>query len=283
MIKGCEATDNGHLILTDEEKSEFVSVEPLAEKWIRPFRGGQDILKGRKRWCLWLKDIQPQELKKMPAVVSRVLEVKLFRESSKKAATVAKAKTPYLFGEIRQNDQGDSIVIPKVSSERREYLPIDFISSEVILNNTVQFIPNGTFYEFAILQSNMHMSWMRAVAGRMKSDYQYSIKIVYNNFPWPLNPTEKNIADIEAKAKTILDSRSKFPETTLADLYDPLLMPPALLKAHQELDKAVDSAYSKKKFKSESERVAFLFDMYQQYTSLLPKEKTKPARKRKNA
>jgi hypothetical protein len=270
MIKGCEATDDGHLIFKDQEKSDFVSIEPLAEKWIRPFRGCQDIIKGYNRWCLWLKDIHPNDLKKMPTVVSKVLEVKKFRESSKKAATVAKARTPYLFGEIRQSEQGDSIVIPKVSSERREYAPLDFISSEVILNNTVQFIPNGTLYEFAILQSIMHMSWMRAVAGRMKSDYQYSIKIVYNNFPWPLEPTQKNIANIEAKAKIVLDTREQFSEATLSDLYDPLLMPPALLKAHQALDKAVDSAYGQKNFKSEAKRVAFLFDLYQQYKSLLP-------------
>jgi MmeI, DNA-methyltransferase domain/MmeI, target recognition domain/MmeI, N-terminal domain/MmeI, C-terminal domain/MmeI, helicase spacer domain len=272
MIKGCEATDSGHLILTDQEKSKFVAIEPLAKKWIRPFRGGQDIIKGYKRWCLWLKDIQPNELKEMPTVVSRVLEVKKFRELSSKGATVAKAKTPYLFGEIRQSDKGSSIVIPKVSSERREYAPLDFINSEVILNNTVQFIPNGTLYEFAILQSIMHMSWMRTVAGRMKSDYQYSITIVYNNFPWPLNPAKKNIANIEAKAKIVLDARSQFSEATLADLYDPLLMPSVLVKAHQALDKAVDLAYSKKKFKSEANRVAFLFNLYKQYTNLISKE-----------
>jgi hypothetical protein len=266
MVKGCEATDNGHLILKEQEKDELIALEPLAAKWIRPFRGGQDIIKGYKRWCLWLKDIQPNELKRMPTVVSKVLEVKKFRESSPKAVTVAKSKTPYVFGEIRQSNHGNSIVIPKVSSAKREYAPIDFISSEVILNNTVQFIPNGTLYEFGIIQSLMHMSWMRVVTGRMKNDYQYSIRIVYNNFPWPLNPTEKDINLIEDKAKSVLNTRKQFSEASLADLYDPLLIPPVLMKAHQALDKAVDSVYRKKKFKFEAERILFLFDLYKYYS-----------------
>lgn len=265
MIKGCEATDDGHLVLTDQERSELIINEPQSEKWIRPFRGGQDIIRGQGRWCLWLKDIQPNELKIMPSVVERVLKVKKFRESSPKKSTVEKAKTPYLFGEIRQSNNGKSLVIPKVSSERREYIPLSFIPSEVILNNTVQYIPNGTLYEFAILQSIMHMSWVRAVAGRMKSDYQYSIKIVYNNFPWPLNPSEKEKANAEEKAKNVLDVRCQYHEASLSDLYDPLLMPLSLLKAHQALDKAVDLTYMKKNFKSEAERVSFLFDLYKQY------------------
>ena len=281
MIKGCEATDNGHLILNEEEKLKLIKEEPSSEKWLRQFRGGQDLIKGDKRWCLWLKDIQPNQLKKMPSIISRVDAVRKFRELSTKSATVEKAKTPYLFGEIRLSKNSDSIVVPKVSSQRRDFAPISFVHCKVILNNTVQFIPDGTLYEFGIIQSHMHMAWMRAVAGRMKSDYQYSIKIVYNNFPWPLNPTDKHKKNIEEKAQAILDTRKTFPDATLADLYDPLIMPPALLKAHQALDKAVDAAYSKKTFKTEAERVAFLFDLYQQYTTLLPKEE-KTAKKRAN-
>jgi hypothetical protein len=280
IVKGCEATDNGHLILNKEEKIALIKKEPLAKRWLQPFRGGQDLIKGNERWCLWLVDIQPNQLKKLPSIVSRVNAVRKFRESSPKTATVEKAKTPYLFGEIRLSQKGDSIAIPKVSSQRRDYMPISFVGNNIILNNTVQFIPSGTLYEFGIVQSTMHMSWMRAVAGRMKSDYQYSIKIVYNNYPWPLNPSDKQKKNIEDRAQAVLDAREQFPDATLADLYDPLTMPPLLLKAHQALDKAVDAAYSKKKFKTEAERVAFLFDLYQQYTSLLPKE-TKKGKKKK--
>lgn len=199
----------------------------------------------------------------MPAVLKRVDNVRKFREKSSKAATVAKAKTPFLFGEIRQPNQGTMIVVPKVSSERRDYAPLGFVDSSVILNNTLQFIPNGTLYEFGVIQSLMHMAWMRAVAGRMKSDYQYSIKIVFNNFPWPEGPTDRQREAIERAAQVVLGARDQFSGSSLANLYDPLTMPPVLLRAHQALDRAVDAAYGRRDFASEAERVAFLFDLYQ--------------------
>ena len=155
------------------------------------------------------------------------------------------------------------IVVPKVSSERRDYAPLGFVDSSVILNNTLQFIPNGTLYEFGVIQSLMHMAWMRAVAGRMKSDYQYSIKIVFNNFPWPEGPTDRQREAIERAAQVVLGARDQFSGSSLANLYDPLTMPPVLLRAHQALDRAVDAAYGRRDFASEAERVAFLFDLYQ--------------------
>jgi type I restriction-modification system DNA methylase subunit len=275
MIKGNEATDGGHLILSDEEKEMILSRELNDGSWIRPLLGGETYLNGGKRWCLWLQGIEPKELSNMPHVVKHLESVRLFRESSSKAATVSKARTPYLFGEIRQPKKGLMIIIPKVSSERRNYAPLSFIDCNVILNNTLQFIPNGTLYDLGILQSIMHMSWMRAVAGRLESRYQYSIKIVYNNFPWPENPTEKQKQAIESAAQGVLDARADFPGSSLADLYDPLTMPPVLLKAHQRLDKAVDAAYGKTNFKTEAERVAFLFELYQKYTSLFAPDKPK--------
>ena len=273
MIKGNEATDGGHLILNDEEKEILLLKEPDAHQWIRPFLGGENYLNGGRRWCLWLYGIEPKELSKMSAVLKRLESVRLFREASPKAATVAKSKTPYLFGEIRQPKTGSMIVIPKVSSERRDYAPLGFIDCNVILNNTLQFIPNGTLYDFGVIHSVMHMAWLRVVAGRMKSDYQYSINIVYNNFPWPENPSEQHKQAIETAAQAVLDARTKFPNSSLADLYDPLTMPPELVKAHQQLDKVVDAAYGKKNFKTEAERVAFLFEMYQKHTNLLPIKK----------
>lgn len=265
MIKGNEATDSGYLIFNDEEKASFVSQEPNSDHFIRPFIGGENFLNGGGRWCLWLLGIDPKELLSMPAVLLRLESVKKFRESSPKAATVAKAKTPYLFGEIRQPKNGSMIVIPKVSSERRYYAPLGFVDCNVILNNTLQFIPNGSLYEFGIIHSVMHMAWLRVVSGRMKSDYQYSIKIVYNNFPWPENPSDKQRQEIESSAQAVLDGRMQFPGASLSDLYDPLTMPPVLLKAHRELDKAVDAAYGQKNFKTEAERMAFLFELYQKY------------------
>ncbi len=272
MIKGCEATDNGHLIFSEQEKGEFVALEPKALKWFRKFQGGKDLINGNMRWCLWLLDIPPFELKTMQHVLKRIEDVKRFRLQSSKSATIAKANSPTLFGEIRLSKCGDSIAVPKVSSERREYAPISFVPAEVILNNTVQFIPDGTLYEFGIVQSAAHMAWMRAVAGRMKSDYQYSIKMVYNNFPWPVCATEKDKANIEIAAQRVLDARGKYPGSSLADLYDPLTMPPHLVKAHQLLDRAVDSAYvlngGKKTWATEADRVAFLFQLYLKITSL---------------
>ncbi len=300
MIKGNEATDDGNLILNDTQLESLLAVEPNAKKWIRKFLGGENFLNDGNRWCLWLKDIDPQELRSMPSVMEKIEAVRKFRSASPKTATVEKARQPWLFGEIRQPINSNVIVVPKVSSERREYLPIGFEPASTILNNTLQFIPNGSLFHFGVLQSQMHAAWMRATCGRLESRYQYSINIVYNNFPWPdLQKNMKNQAvsgvnsaytAIENAAKAVLDERAKFQAgdkpASLADLYDPLTMPPALLKAHQKLDTAVDKAYEasggKKSYKSDAERVAFLFELYQKLTSLLPVEAGKAKRRSKS-
>ncbi len=300
MIKGNEATDDGNLILNDTQLESLLAVEPNAKKWIRKFLGGENFLNDGNRWCLWLKDIDPQELRSMPSVMEKIEAVRKFRSASPKTATVEKARQPWLFGEIRQPINSNVIVVPKVSSERREYLPIGFEPASTILNNTLQFIPNGSLFHFGVLQSQMHAAWMRATCGRLESRYQYSINIVYNNFPWPdLQKNMKNQAvsgvnsaytAIENAAKAVLDERAKFQAgdkpASLADLYDPLTMPPALLKAHQKLDTAVDKAYEasggKKSYKSDAERVAFLFELYQKLTSLLPAEAGKAKRRSKS-
>lgn len=270
MMKGSQPTDGGYLILDDISKYELLSKEPYSEKFIREFVGAAEFLNGLKRYCLWLKDAQPDELKKLPKVLERIEKVKKFRLESKKPATREWASRPSFFTEIRQ-PESEYLAIPEVSSENRFYMPIGFLSPKIIASNKIQVVTKGDMMSFGVLCSQMHMAWMRQVTGRLKSDYQYSSSLVYNNFPWPENPSDAQKQDIELKAQAVLDARAKFPNSTLADLYDPLTMPPELLKAHQALDKAVDKAYRKEPFPSERARVEYLFEQYQKLTApLLP-------------
>lgn len=268
MFRGSQPTDGGNLILSEEEKDRLLEKEPQAEKFIRPFLMGADFIKRRPRYCIWLVDAQPSELRKCPMILERVKKVKEFRESSRKAATRKKAETPTLFDEIK-NSLTDYIAIPVVSSENRRYIPIDFLKAENIAGNKLFMLPNASLYDFGILTSNVHMAWMRTVAGRMKSDYSYSNTIVYNNFPWP-EVTNEQEEKISQTAQAILDARALYPDSSLADLYDELTMPPELRKAHQANDKAVMQAYGmtkevdgKKTWLTESETVARLFEMYE--------------------
>jgi len=280
MSWGNKPTDGGHLILTLDERDELLLREPAAAPYIRPYISGGDFINGVQRYCLWLKDVNPTALRHLPLVMARIEQVRQTRLASKAATTRDFARYPTLFRQIAQPDS-DYLAVPEVSSERRPFIPIAFVLQEVICSNTVQFVPNATLYHFGMLCSTMHMAWMRTACGRLKSDYRYSNTIVYNNFPWP-QPSDKQQAVIEAAAQAVLDARAKFPTATLADLYDPLTMPPELVKAHQALDKAVDAAYGKASFKSEAERVAFLFERYQQLTAPLAtteksaKKKTPP-------
>jgi len=280
MTKGSQPTDGGNLLFSDSEKIAFVEQEPLAEKYIRPFLGSEEFINNIKRWCLWLENAAPSDLRKMPKVQERLQAVKVMRLASTKEATQKWANFPSQFTENRQS-KSDYIVVPSVSSERRLYVPVGFMSANVITSNLCLIIPKASKYHFAIMTSIMHNAWMRAVCGRLESRYRYSASIVYNNFPWPLNPTDKQKQTIETAAQAVLDARAAHTESSLADLYDPLTMPSNLLKAHQQLDKAVDAAYGKTKFANEAERVAFLFELYQQYTTLIaPIEQAKPKKAR---
>ena len=274
MLYGSKPADGGNLLLNEDEKVELINNEPESEKWIKPFLNAEEFLHNKPRYCLWLKNISPSELKSLKMVKSRIEKVKEMRKASTKEATQKLADTPTLFAEIRQSES-NYLLVPRHTSENRIYIPVGYFSKDIICGDANFQIPNASLYDFAIFTSLMHMAWMRTVCGRIKSDYRYSNTIVYNNYPWPQNPTDKQKKNIEEKAQAVLDAREQFPDSTLADLYDPLTMPPALLKAHQALDKAVDSAYSKKSFKTEAQRVAFLFDLYQQYTSLLHEDKNK--------
>jgi hypothetical protein len=262
MQKGSQPTDGGNLIIEADEYDDFIVNEPNAKQYIRCFLGADEYINNLPRYCLWLVGVSPGDLRKMPFVMARIEKVRQMRLASRKEATRNSAKIPTLFQENRQPD-ANYIIIPSVSSERRDYVPIGFMDKDTIVSNLVLIIPNATLYHFGILTSNVHMAWMRAVCGRLKSDYRYSGSIVYNNFPWP-DATDLQKANIEKSAQTVLDARAKFPDNSLADLYDPLTMPPELLKAHQTLDRNVMKLYKfPAKDTSESGIVAKLMERYQ--------------------
>lgn len=275
---GNQPIDGGFLILDRDERNELIQNCPEASILIRPFLGAVEFINGGERYCLWLKDISPTLIKSIPEVVRRLDAVRKFRLESLREATRDLAATPSLFAFI-SHEERSYVVIPSVSSERRNIIPIGFLPKEIIVSNLCLLIPGANIFHFGVLTSTMHMAWVRAVCGRLKSDYRYSNGIVYNNFPWPISPNENIKQAIENAAQAVLDTRAQFPDSTLADLYDPLTIPPVLVKAHQALDRAVDAAYGKTNFKTEAERVAFLFERYQEITSLLPVEK---AAKRKS-
>jgi hypothetical protein len=281
MIYGNKPVDDGNLFLTDEEKALLLSKEPKAAKFVRPILGSQEFINGESRWCLWLKDVSPVELRVMPEVMKRVEAVKKFRQQSKKAATVKLASVPYLFAEIRQ-PENDYLLIPRVSSEHRRYIPIGFLTKTTIVNDLVSIVPDATLYHFGVLTSAMHMAWMRQVCGRLKSDYRYSNNLVYNNFPWPAAPTAAQQAKVERAAQAVLDARAAFPDATLADLYDPNAMPKRLLDAHRALDAAVDACYRSSAFKTDLDRLKFLFALYREYTAPLTAAATRTKSRRKS-
>jgi hypothetical protein len=267
MIKGCYPTDNGNYIFEKEEKDEFIQKEPLSKKYFRRWIGSEDMLNNGERWILFLKNANPAELNKMPLVLERIKNVKEFRLKSTKEATRRKAKTPTLLDEERIPNS-DFLVMPVVSSENRDFIPIAYKNPPDICYASAFFIENADLYLFGILNSTMHNSWMRVVCGRLKSDYRYSNTIVYNNFPFP-NPTEEQKSKIEKTAQAILDARAKYPDCSLADLYDELTVPPELRKAHQANDRAVMEAYGFSKDITEDEIVAELFKMYEKLVKIV--------------
>ena len=262
MLFGSMPNDGGNFILSEEEVAVMKSKYPESEKFIKKFLGAEEFINNKKRYCLWLVNASPAEMRKIPPIMERVANVQKLRSESKRAATQKLAATPTLFGEIRQPVSGTYLLVPSTSSEKRRYVPFGFLDCNVISSNANLIVPNASLYHFGILTSNVHMAWMRAVCGRLEMRYRYSASIVYNNFPWP-TPTEAQKAKIEQTAQTILDARNKFPDCSLADLYDEAAMPPDLRKAHQENDRAVMAAYGFNIKMSESECVAELFKMYQ--------------------
>ncbi|WYD79577.1 MAG: DNA methyltransferase [Candidatus Electrothrix gigas] len=263
---GNQPIDGGHYLFTPEEKAAFLEIEPKAAPFFRRWIGAREFLNGIERWCLWLGDCSPAELQQMPACVDRIKKVQAYRLESKRKSTKKLAATPTRFC-VENIPSGNFLVIPAISSSRRHYIPIGFLGPEFIASNRVNIAGDSTVYHFGILSSTMHMAWTRYVSGRLKSDFSYSIGIVYNNFPWPPNPTAKQQAKVEQAAQSVLDARAAFPDSTLADLYDPLTMPAQLTKAHAALDKAVDKCYRSRPFTDELNRMQFLFALYEDLTA----------------
>ena len=262
MVYGNKPTDGGHLFIESDEYDGFIAQEPNSLKYIRKIYGAIEYINNLDRYCLWLVGATPSDLKKMPLVMDRIEKVRQFRLASTKKATQDSAAMPTLFQEIRQPDS-DYIIVPRHSSENRRYIPFGFVSSDIIVNDAVLIIPEATLFHFGILTSNVHMAWMRTVGGRLKSDYRYSKDIIYNNFPWP-DATDDQKAAIEKLAQAVLDARNLFADSSLADLYDPLTMPPELLKAHRALDAAVMKLYGfTVKETTEASCVAALMERYE--------------------
>jgi hypothetical protein len=272
IIFGSMPNDGGHLLLTEKEKEDYIAQEPKGELFIRPFSGGDEFINNFNRYCFWLKDVSPDEIKSLPILISRIKKVKEYRMISRRDTTKKLANYPFLFGEIRQPN-AKYILIPNLSSGLRRYIPIGFKDSETIASNLALIIPNANLFHFGLLTSLMHMVWIKYVCGMLGTSVRYSNKLVYNNFPWPENPTDKQRQTVEEKAQKVLDVRKEFPNSSLADLYDPLTMPPALVKAHQELDKAVDLCYRPQPFPNETKRIEYLFELYEKYTKPLLNEK----------
>lgn len=265
---GCKPVDGGNLILNDSEREEYLQNEPEGEKYIRPLASAKEFLYNKRRWCFWLLDADPTELRKLPILRSRIEEVKKFRLASKKAQTNELANQPMLFGEIRQPNQGKYILIPLHTSESRKYIPMGFLPHYFIVHNSCAIVENATPYHFGVINSAMHMAWMSHVCGRLESRYRYSNDIVYNNYPWPESPTSMQIQKVKESVNEVLGARKKYLQTSLADLYDPLQMPRDLFNAHKKLDLAVDRCYrSRGKFNSNLDRIEFLFDLYDKHTN----------------
>lgn len=291
---GNKPIDGGYFLFTDEEKAAFLDQEPEAAPKFRKWLGADEFINGWQRWCLWLGDTSPTELRKLPKsmeVVQFVKEYRLGKRPAKRAdpdgeikvgsSALQLAETPTRF-HVERFSQGPQLVIPSVSSERRRFIPMGFEPAEVLCSNLVLIGLNVGLFHFGVLNSTMHMAWVRAVSGRLKSDYRYSARIVYNNFPWPEAPSDKHCKAIEDAAEGVLDARAKFPHSSLADLYDPSVMPVELVKAHHVLDRAVDTAYGRRKFHTDADRVAFLFERYENLISLLLTDKLKKARAKKS-
>ncbi len=246
MRKGSQPTDDGNLLLTPAERDELIEKNPLAEKYIHPCVGSKEFIRGIKRYCLWLVDCPPDELREMPLVYERVKNVREFRLKSKNATTRKNADKPAVFQAIRQ-PKTNYLLVPSVSSERRKYIPIGYMDANTIVTDLAFSVPDADLFLFGMLTSSVHMAWVRLVAGRLKSDYRYSNTICYNPFPFPLYYPDSYKPRVEKTAQKILDARKNYPNATYADLYDEISMPSDLRKAHEENDLAVLSLYGRLK------------------------------------
>ena len=279
MQFGNMPNDDGNLLLSEKDKRQLLCDEPGARSLVRPLLSAQEYFHGKNRWCLWLKDVSPQSIRRVETVHRRVEAVRTYRAASKRKATQKLANYPTLFGEIRQPTT-KFVLVPRHSSETRRYIPLSYFTPDFVPSDSCLFLEHAALYHFGVLSSDMHMAWVRVSCGRIKSDYRYSNKLVYNNYPWPEGPTAKQRAAVKAAAQKVLDARKKFPDATLADLYDPLAMPKELTKAHADLDRAVDRCYRRQPFQNDRQRVEHLFALYEKLTApLIPGAKKRRQRK----
>lgn len=273
ISKGNQPTEGGNLILNTDDYHLLIEKYPLFKSHTKKLLGAFEFINNKSRYCFWFPDHVPNELRKVKELVERLILVKEMRSASTDPKTRELANEPYRFREMRSFKS--FVIVPSTTSENREYIPMGFGDDQIMPTNALLIIPNGTLFHFGILTSKMHMAWVKTVCGRLKSDFRYSKDIVYNNYPWPENPSVKQKESIEKAAQKVLDARAEFPNSSLADLYDPLTMPPALVKAHNELDKSVDLAYRPQPFTSDANRMEFLFELYEKYTGGLFVEEKK--------
>ena len=278
MNYGSMPNDGGNLVFDTSIKDKIIDRDKRASKYIKKFVMGEELINDIDRWALWIEESDLKQIRDIKPIIEILETVKEQRSNSSRAATNKLAAVPWRFGEVRQPSE-NYIALPRVSSMRRNYIPITILKNEIIAGDKVYTISSQSKYIFGVLISAMHMGWMRYTAGRMKSDYSYTNQITYNNYPWPKNPSDKNLKAVEEKAQKVLDVRAEFPGSSLADLYDPLTMPPKLVKAHQQLDKAVDLCYRPQAFTTETARIEFLFELYNEYTAPLLKEEKKKKKK----
>lgn len=279
MTNGSKPVEGGNLILSLQEKLHLEATCPNMAQYIKPLIGSEEFINGEQRWCIWLENVNPAEIRACSEITDRIIRVREMRLASTDKTTNRNASRPSVFAYIRQ-PKSPYLAIPEVSSENRPYVPMAILQPDVICTNKIQFIPNPTLWDFGVITSEMHMSWMRHIGGRLKSDYSYSKNLVYNNFPWPASPTEAQVAAVEQAAQAVLDARAQFPDATLADLYDPVTMPPALAKAHETLDRAVERCYRREPFPHDRARVEHLFALYEQLTAPLAPAAKAARRKR---
>lgn len=261
---GNQPIDDGNYLFTEEEMLDFIAKEPQSRQYFHPWYGAQEFIHQKPRYCLWLGDCSPAEIRKMPHSMKRVENVRNFRLASKRASTLKLADRPTRF-QVENMPEGNYIIIPRVSSEKRRYIPMGFLENTNFSSDAVHIIPNATLYHFGVLQSNVHMAWIRTVCGRLEMRYRYSKDVVYDNFPWP-DADEAAHKRIEQTAQAILDARALYPDSSLADLYDPVLMPAELREAHRQNDSAVMAAYGFSQKITESECVAALFALFSHHT-----------------
>lgn len=280
LVRGSIPYDDGNFLLSEDEKNEIIRREPNASKFIKQYGGAKEMLTNEWRYCIWLKDATPSEILSLPIIKDKVEKVRKYRQESATASINSKKDVPSLFGDIRQ-PKADYLLIPRHSSENRKFLPIAYVSKDVICADSAYALPNASLYHFGILNSSMHNSWMRAIAGRLESRYRYSSNIVYNNFIWVTDLNDEDKSEIECYSQNILYIRNNLAGTNVGDAYKTIVMPVELIKAHRELDKAVDKAYGYKGADDDASRVAFLFKKYEELTSLLPSTTLKKKRTNK--